>query len=202
MRRTMLARSPSAWPAATALLLLLVACGNGGGDQGAPESGGLQAATAAAITEDELPSGFEPAPTVTVDGQELQFDTIPGHYWKVLDDSGFAMGLHFQSEDPFRWAMDADDDELLYLVYAIPGSCEPGGNFNAALEAGDSTVLGAVPPGFDHWHGLLGAGPAQGHWLLHIPVRDFTFAGPEGNPLQGEKITGGSPEFIPVCEPR
>jgi hypothetical protein len=171
-----------------AFLLLFSACGEDGG--------------AATITEDALPPGFEPAPTVTIDGEELTFDTIPGHYWRVLDDRGFAMGLHFQSEEPFRWAADAEENELLYMVYAIPGNCEPGGNFNEAVQASDASVLGPVLPGFDHWHGLLEAGPAQGHWLIHIPVRDFTFAGPEGNPLEGEEITGGVPEFIPVCEPR
>ena len=200
MSRTTALRWPFVWPAASVLFLLLSACGNDRAEQGAAAGSG--AALGPAITEDELPPGFEPAPTVTIDGQELTFDTIPGHYWKVLDERGFAMGLHFQSEEPFRWAADAENNELLYLVYAIPGSCEPGGNYIAAVEADDSSALGPVPPGFDHWHGLLGAGPAQGHWLIHIPVRDFTFAGPEGNPLEGEQITGGVPEFIPVCEPR
>lgn len=182
--------------AATAALL--AACGGNGGDENiaAPAA----AAELATVTEDALPAGFEAAPMVELDGKQWEFDTIPGHYWKVLDD-GYAMGLHFQSEEPFKWAEDAEDNELLYVVYALPGSC-PGGNFDKAVGASDVSAVGNVPPGFDHWHGVLGAGPKQGHWLMHVPVRDFTLAGPPGNPLEGEEITAGSPEFIPICEPR
>lgn len=179
-----------------AAVLVLAACGGDEDNPGAA-SGSSKLAT---VTEDALPPGFEAAPMVELDGKQWEFDTIPGHYWKVLDD-GYAVGLHFQSEDPFRWAEDAGDNELLYIVYAIPGSC-PGGNFDKAVGESDVSAVGGVLPGFDHWHGVLGAGPKQGHWLMHMPVRDFTLAGPPGNPLEGEEIIAGTPEFIPICEPR
>lgn len=179
-----------------AATLLLAACG--GDDENVEVA--TVAGELATVTEDALPPGYEPAPMVELDGKMWEFDTIPGHYWKVLDD-GYAVGLHFQSEDPFAWAEDADDNELLYVVYAIPGSC-PGGNFDKSVTRDDVSVLGSVPSGFDHWHGVLGAGPKLGHWLLHMPVRDFTLAGPPGNPLEGEEITAGIPEFIPICEPQ
>lgn len=181
-----------------AAAVLLAACG--GDDDGNVTAAPAAGSGLATVTEDALPEGYEAAPMVELDGKEWEMDTIPGHYWTVLDD-GYAMGLHFQSEEPFRWAEDADDNELLYIVYAIPGSC-PGGNFDKAVTAAGVSDVGGVPPGFDHWHGVLGAGPKLGHWLLHVPVRDFTLAGPPGNPLEGEEITAGIPEFIPICEPR
>lgn len=181
-----------------AAAVLLAACGgNGDVDDSAAPAAAAQLAT---VTEDALPPGFEAAPMVQLDGKQWEFDTIPGHYWKVLDN-GYAVGLHFQSEDPFRWAKDAEDNELLYVVYAIPGNC-PGGNFDKSVTQEDVSDVGGVPPGFDHWHGVIGAGPKQGHWLMHMPVRDFVLEGPPGNPMDGEEITAGIPEFMPICEPR
>lgn len=186
--------------------LVLVACG-GDDDDGAsattaaPHEAGLITSNGKLVTEDKLPDGFEKTPTATVLGQELVFDDIPGHYWKVLDD-GFAIGLHFQSDEPFAWAEDIPAGELLYIVYAIPGQC-PNANFEAGLENPEATVLGTTPPpGFDHWHGMVGGGADVGHWLTHIAVRDFTFAGMEGNPMEGMEVKGGNAGFMPVCEPR
>ncbi|MEW6473846.1 MAG: hypothetical protein AB1679_16460 [Actinomycetota bacterium] len=192
---------------ALAVLLVGAACGNDDekAAQEEPEQKTAQLATekAGGISEDKLPPGFEPAPMVTIDGQQFKMDTIPGHYWKALDN-GYAVGLHFQSEQPFKWAQDAGDNELLYLVYAIPGTCK-GLNFTAGLKSAESTPGGAPPPRFDHWHGLLGDKGAgeKGHWLMHLPVRDFTFAGMAGNPFDGKKIsiTNNDPWFMPVCEP-
>jgi hypothetical protein len=191
------------WIVAAAVLLVSAACARD--ESGTTATGGesseKEAAALATVTEDALPAGFEAAPTATVDGQQMKFDAIPGHYWKVIDDN-FAIGLHFQSEKPFKWARDAGDNELLYIVYAVPGSCK-GLNFQAGLAAADATAVGKPLPGFDHWHGLVGDKGAgdRGHWLMHIPVRNFTFAGMEGNPFEGKQITSGEPGFIPVCEP-
>ena len=33
-----------------------------------------------------------------------------------------------------------------------------------------------------------------------LDVRDFTFAGPHGNPFEGKRISAGSPKFLPVCD--
>jgi hypothetical protein len=191
-----------------AALLVMAGCGNDDKDA-AGKSGEQQRAQLATeidggktVTEDKLPAGFEPAPTVTIDGQQFKFDTIPGHYWKPLDN-GYAIGLHFQSEKPFRWAKDAGDNDLLYLVYAVPGRCR-GLNYQAGLAAADATSAGKLQPGFDHWHGLIGDKGAgeRGHWLMHLPVRDFTFAGMAGNPFDGKQISiSGQPWFMPVCEP-
>jgi hypothetical protein len=121
----------------------------------------------------------------------------------VLDDN-YVVGLHFQSEEPFKWAKDAGDNDLLYVVYSIPGSCK-GLNYQAGVASADSTPGGAPPPRVDHWHGLIGDKGAgeKGHWLMHVPVRDFTFGGMPGNPFDGKKISVNSDEpwFIPVCEP-
>jgi len=155
----------------------------------------------ATVTEDTVPAGFEKVPEVEFGGKTWKFDDIPGHYWKVLDDEGYAVGLHFQSTEPFEWAHDVPAGELLYVVYAIPGTC-PGGNFDKSVDRDDVTITGPVPPGFDHWHGVVGAGPKYGHWLLHYPVRDFKLAGPPGNPMDGMEITAGTPKFMPICEPQ
>lgn len=155
----------------------------------------------AAVTEETVPSDFEKVPAVDFGGKTWKFDDIPGHYWKVLNDEGYAVGLHFQSTEPFQWAHDVPAGELLYVVYAIPGRC-PGGNFDQSVGRDDVTITGAVPPGFDHWHGVVGAGPKYGHWLLHFPVRDFKLAGPPGNPMDGMEITAGTPKFMPICEPQ
>ncbi|MGH2808125.1 MAG: hypothetical protein ACRDKT_12725 [Actinomycetota bacterium] len=184
-----------------AMALIATACAND--DEGAADTSSAAAAVAAAdftVTEETLPDDFAPAPTVEFGGKDWDFDTIPGHYWKVLDD-GYAVGLHFQTKEPFEWAHDVPEGELLYVVYAIPGEC-PGGNFEKSVKAPGSTIQGAVPPGFDHWHGVVGAGPKFGHWLLHYPVRDFNLAGPPGNPMDGMEITAGTPQFMPICEPQ
>jgi hypothetical protein len=185
------------------LALGLGACGDddSGEGNGAAAEGSGDAAAVASISEENLPEGFEKTPTVEQGGQEWRFDDVPGHYWKVLDDRGFAVGLHFQSDKPFKWAEDAPKGELLYIVYAIPGNCG-NGSFEQASKARDASIVGPLPAGFDHWHGLVGAGPKRGHWLMHTAVRDFTLAGPPGNPMAGTKVEAGQPGFMPVCDIR
>jgi hypothetical protein len=185
--------------AATAALI----AGCGGDDDGDGQAAQQSASTApaAGISEDKLPAGFTKTPTVRQNGKEWTFDDVPGHYWKVIDDSGYAVALHFQTDEPFPWAKDVEKGELLYLVYAIPGNCGTG-NFERAVKSKDATILGPTPGGFDHWHGLVGAGPKAGHWLMHIPVRDFTMAGPPGNPMDGTPVKAGTPGFMPVCDIR
>jgi hypothetical protein len=187
------------------LTLGLGACGgdddSGDGNGASAEGSGSEAAAVASISEENLPEGFEKTPTVEQDGKEWRFDDVPGHYWKVLDDRGFAVGLHFQSDKPFKWAEDVPKGELLYFVYAIPGNCG-NGSFETASKAKDASIVGPLPAGFDHWHGLVGAGPKSGHWLMHTAVRDFTLAGPPGNPMAGTKVEAGQPGFMPVCDIR
>jgi hypothetical protein len=185
---------------AVAAAALIAGCGGDDDDGQATERPASVAATQG-ITEDELPAGFTKTPTVTQAGKEYRFDNVPGHYWQVLDATGYAVGLHFQTDKPFPWAKDAEKGELLYLVYGIPGNCGDG-SFDEAVEAADATILGRPPAGFDHWHGLVGAGPKAGHWLMHIPVRDFTLAGPPGNPMDGTPVKAGMPGFMPVCDIR
>lgn len=151
------------------------------------------------ITEANLPPGFTKSPTVTVDGKRYRFDAIPGHYWKLLNKQGFAIGLHFQTDKPFPWAKGVTKGQLLYIIYAIPGTCGDG-NYARAVRSPRATIYGGVPPGFDHWHAFRGGGSRVGTWLTHIAVRDFTLAGPPGNPAAGTKITAGTPKFIPVCD--
>jgi hypothetical protein len=171
--------------------------GCGGDDDG----GGIESpALAAEITEAELPPGYEAAPEVTLQGERWRFDKIPGHYWRVLDN-GYAVGLHFQSDEPFKWARDVPKGELLYLVYAIPGNCG-NGSFAKAVQSPTATAVGATPPGFDHWHAVPGGKSRVGHWLMHVPVRDFTLAGPPGNPMSGTEVVAGKPGFMPVCDIR
>ena len=187
------------------LALGLGACGgdddSGDGNGAAAEGSGSEAAAVASISEENLPEGFEKTPTVEQGGREWRFDDVPGHYWKVLDDRGYAVGLHFQSDKPFKWAEDVPKGELLYIVYAIPGNCG-NGSFEQASKAQHASVVGPLPAGFDHWHGLVGAGPKRGHWLMHTAVRDFTLAGPPGNPMAGTKVEAGQPGFMPVCDIR
>jgi hypothetical protein len=187
----------------SASALALAACG---GDDDAEASQEPAQAAGAAITADALPEGFEKTPTVTLNGEEWTFDDVPGHYWKVIDDRGYAVGLHFQTgeDDEMQWAQDVPEGELLYMVYAVPGHCGEG-NFEEAVAAEDATIQGEVPGGFDHWHAVVGGGSEVGHWLLHVPVRDFTFAGPPDNPMEGAQIKAADPTdpgFIPVCDIR
>ena len=183
----------------------LGACGgdddSGEGNGAAAEGSGEEAAAVASISEENLPEGFEKTPTVEQGGKEWRFDDVPGHYWKVLDERGYAVGLHFQSDKPFEWAEDAPKGELLYIVYAIPGNCG-NGSFEQASKARNASIVGPLPAGFDHWHGLVGAGPKRGHWLMHTAVRDFTLAGPPGNPMAGTEVEAGQPGFMPVCDIR
>jgi hypothetical protein len=185
------------------LALGLAACGDDDSDDGngAAAGSGNEAAAVASISEENLPDGFEKTPTVEQGGKEWRFDDVPGHYWKVLDDRGYAVGMHFQSDEPFKWAEDVPKGELLYIVYAIPGNCG-NGSFEQASKARNASIVGPLPAGFDHWHGLVGAGPKRGHWLLHTAVRDFTLAGPPGNPMAGTKVEAGQPGFMPVCDIR
>jgi hypothetical protein len=189
------------------ILVLALGLGGCGGDDDSDESSGAAAgsgnesAAVASISEDNLPEGFEKTPTVQQGGKEWRFDDVPGHYWKVLDERGYAVGLHFQSDEPFTWAEDVPKGELLYIVYAIPGNCG-NGSFEQASKARDASIVGPLPAGFDHWHGLVGAGPKRGHWLMHTAVRDFTLAGPPGNPMAGTKVEAGQPGFMPVCDIR
>jgi hypothetical protein len=186
---------------AVAAAALIGGCGGDDDGDGGEPAQQAAAAPAAGITEDALPQGFTRTPTVELNGKEWTFDNVPGHYWKVLDDSGYAVGLHFQTDEPFPWAKDVEKGELLYLVYAIPGNCG-NGSFEQAVKAKDATILGPTPAGFDHWHGLVGAGPKAGHWLMHIPVRDFTMAGPPDNPMDGTPVKAGMPGLLPVCDIR
>jgi hypothetical protein len=186
---------------AVAAAALIGGCGGDDDGDGGEPAQRAAAAPAAGITEDALPQGFTKTPTVKQNGKEWTFDNVPGHYWKVLDDSGYTVGLHFQTDEPFPWAKDVKKGELLYLVYAIPGNCG-NGSFEQAVKAKDATILGPTPAGFDHWHGLVGAGPKAGHWLMHIPVRDFTMAGPPDNPMDGTPVKAGTPGFMPVCDIR
>ena len=183
-------------------MLGVAGCGD---DDGGATASSAQAQSAqsalAGVSEAKLPDGFEKTPTVDIDGKEWTFDDVPGHYWKVLDERGYAMGLHFQTSEPFPWAEDARNGELLYIVYAIPGNCGDG-SFAKAVKSEDATIVGKTPAGFDHWHGLVGAGPEVGHWLMHIAVRDFTLAGPPGNPMEGTPVKAGNPGFMPVCDIR
>lgn len=160
-----------------------------------------QATTAAApgITEANLPAGFTKTPAVTVNGKRYRFAEIPGHYWKVLDKRGFAVGLHFQTDKPFPWAKDVPKGELLYMIYAIPGTCG-NGNYAQAIKAPNATIQGKVLPGFDHWHAFQGGGSTVGSWYTHIAAREFTFGGPPGNPFEGKRIPAGAPKFLPVCD--
>jgi len=158
-----------------------------------------RAATGEGITEDSLPAGFTATPAVVVNGKRYRFAAIPGHYWKVLNKRGYAIGLHFQTDKPFPWAKNIAKGKLLYMIYAIPGTCGDG-NYAKAIKAPNATIQGRVPPGFDHWHAFQGGGSKVGTWYTHIPVRDFTFAGPAGNPFEGKKIFAGSPKFLPVCD--
>jgi hypothetical protein len=186
------------------MVLGLGACGDddsGDGNGGAAAGSGEEAAAVASISEDNLPEGFEKTPTVEQGGKDWRFDDVPGHYWKVLDERGFAVGLHFQSDKPFKWAEDVPKGELLYMVYAIPGNCG-NGSFERASMAANASIVGPLPAGFDHWHGLVGAGPKRGHWLMHTAVRDFTLAGPPGNPMAGTGVDAGQPGFMPVCDIR
>jgi len=164
--------------------------------------GGEARATVAAapgITEANLPAGFTKAPAVNVNGRQYRFAAIPGHYWKLLNKRGYAVGLHFQTDKPFPWAKGVAKGELLYMIYAIPGTCGDG-NYAKAVKAPNATIQGKVPPGFDHWHAFQGGGSKVGTWYTHIAVRDFTFAGPSGNPFEGKRIFAGSPKFLPVCD--
>jgi hypothetical protein len=187
------------------LALGLGACGgdddSGDGNGAAAEGSGSEAAAVASISEENLPEGFEKTPMVEQGGKEWRFDDVPGHYWKVLDERGFAVGLHFQSDKPFKWAEGVPKGELLYIVYAIPGNCG-NGSFERASKARNASIVGPLPAGFDHWHGLVGAGPKSGHWLMHTAVRDFTLAGPPGNPMAGTQVEAGQPGFMPVCDIR
>jgi hypothetical protein len=151
------------------------------------------------ITESKLPPGFTKSPTVVANGKRYRFDAIPGHYWKLLDKRGYAIGLHFQTDKPFPWAKDVPKGELLYFIYAVPGTCG-NGNYAQAARSPNATAFGKLPPGFDHWHAFRGGGSQVGTWYTHIPVRDFTLAGPPGNPREGARITAGTPKFIPVCD--
>jgi hypothetical protein len=179
--------------AVAAALAGLAGVAFGGGDATAT------VAAAPGITESNLPAGFTKTPAVTVDGKRYRFAAIPGHYWKVLDRRGYAVGLHFQTAKPFAWAKGVAKGELLYLIYAIPGTCGDG-NYAKAVKAPNATIRGAVPPGFDHWHAFQGGGSTVGAWYTHVPVRDFTFAGPPDNPFEGKKISAGTPKFLPVCD--
>jgi hypothetical protein len=180
-----------------------VAAGCGGGDEGDGSAAASQPASSPAegITEDNLPPGFSKAPTVEIEGKEYRFDDIPGHYWKLLDSRGYAIGLHFQTDRPFPWAQNVAKGQLLYLIYAVPGTCGDG-NYAEAVKAPDATAFGPVPPGFDHWHAFVGGGSRVGTWYTHIAVRDFNLAGPPGNPFEGEKINAGEAKFLPVCDIR
>jgi hypothetical protein len=185
---------------AVAAAALIGGCGGDEDDDQATRQAASPAA-APGISEDKLPPGFTKTPNVRQNGKQWTFDNVPGHYWQVLDDTGYAVGLHFQTDKPFPWAKDVDKGELLYLVYAIPGNCGDG-SFEQAVKSKDATILGPTPGGFDHWHGLVGAGPKAGHWLMHIPVRDFTMTGPPGNPMDGTPVKAGTPGFMPVCDIR
>lgn len=170
-----------------------------GGSSEAARPGTLNGSNPAGITERNLPAGFTKAPTVVVKGKRYRFDTIPGHYWKVLGKGGYAVGLHFQTDKPFAWARGVPKGELLYLIYAVPGTCG-NGNYARAIRSRRATAVGPLPPGFDHWHGFVEGGSRVGTWYTHIPVRDFTLAGPAGNPAAGTRIKAGTPRFIPVCD--
>jgi hypothetical protein len=186
---------------AGAVVTAVLIAGCGDDDNGEAAEQAPAKAVPAGISEDKLPDGFTKTPKVRQNGKEWTFDDVPGHHWKVLDERGYAVGLHFQTDEPFPWAKDVEKGELLYLVYAIPGNCGSG-SFDRAVKANDATIVGPTPAGFDHWHGLVDAGPKAGHWLMHIPVRDFTMAGPPGNPMDGTPVKACSPGFMPVCDIR
>ncbi len=196
----------SRWVLGAAAAATLAVAGCGGDDDESGEGAGTAKSSSSAfvgITEADLPEGFEKTAKITLKGKEWTFDNVPGHYWKVLDDRGYAVGLHFQTDTPHKWAQDPDIKKgtLLYIVYAIPGNCGDG-SFAKASKSRNASIVGRLPAGFDHWHGLVGGGSKTGHWLMHIPVRDFTMAGPPDNPMDGTPVKAGTPGFMPVCDIR
>jgi hypothetical protein len=184
-----------------AVLVSAIYAGTGGANSRAPSIGDVLHGNVDGITESNLPPGFSKSPTVVINGKRWRFDSVPGHYWKVLNNKGFALALHFQTDTPFPWAKDVPKGELLYIIYAIPGNCG-NGNYGKAVRSPVASIFGKLPPGFDHWHGFVGGGSKVGTWLLHIPVREFRFGGPADNPFEGKPVMAGIPGFLPVCDIR
>ncbi len=185
----------------TLLTVSLIAAACGSADDSSNDAASDDTASEfAVVTEDNLPEGFSADPSFTEpNGTKRQFVNIPGHYWKVIDDRGFAIGLHFQTDVPFPWAKDVAKGELLYIINAIPGTCGDG-NYAEAIKSPNATIAGPLLPGFDHWHGYVDGGSTDGSWYEHIAVRDFEFAGPPENPFEGKQINAGTPGFLPVCD--
>jgi hypothetical protein len=144
--------------------------------------------------------GFEKTPTVEVDGKKWRFDTCPATTGRCSTTAA-SPSASTSRATPFKWAEDASKGELLYIVHAIPGNCG-NGSLAEASKSADASIVGTPPAGFDHWHGLVGAGPKSGHWLIDTAVRNFTLAGPPGNPMAGTKVEAGQPGFMPVCDIR
>jgi hypothetical protein len=135
--------------------------------------------SAAGMTTDRIPNGFEQEAIVEIDGVDYYFagppflNDVPGHYWKVK--GGRIVGLHFnEGPAPSFWASGIDEGALLYKVDGIIG-------YN------DGSMV-PTQPGYVHWHEFVPVDstmpydPDIGVFLKHTAVDFFYF---EGGPMPG-----------------
>ncbi|MFQ6106762.1 MAG: hypothetical protein ACE5QF_04150 [Thermoplasmata archaeon] len=130
--------------------------------------------SAAGLTADKVPNGYEQEPIIEVEGVSYYFagppflHDIPGHYWNV--NGNHITGLHFnEGAMPSFWASSIEEGALLFKVDGIIG-------YN------DGSMI-PTQPGYVHWHELVPVDPSMpydpdiGVFLKHTAVDHFYFEG-------------------------
>jgi hypothetical protein len=79
----------------------------------------------------------------------------------VLDDSGYTVGLHVQTDEPFPWAKDAEKGELLRSRATAPTAASSRQLWDAhsADEGAATARVGAAP---ERRRRAISIGPAAG----------------------------------------
>lgn len=154
------------------------------------------------LSKISVSSGFVHAPIIMIDGEQYYLagapdgpnggTDIPGHSWKQIDHKRL-IGKHVNTGPfgmPKWWSSDADDGELLYIVY---GLIDTWSKSKAKMYA---------RRGFVHYHEFLRVTDGKLHptkvlWLKHIAVTSFTLDGGPHPEFGHEVSPGVDREFIP-----
>ncbi len=136
------------------------------------------------------PNGWTRLIVGTMDGEQIVYGNIPGHYWRLTPDPDVICGLHYNTGHTS--ATGEHSDALLYIVEGrraglplerseTPQPEEPWRVREELLEEAPVAWTETAPeePGYVYWrsfyHPRERTAAPVGYWLRHIAVSSFTF---------------------------
>lgn len=136
------------------------------------------------------PSGWTSTLVQRIEGEQVVFGRIPGHYWRLTPDPNVVCGLHYNTGHTS--ASGEHPDALLYLVEGrlaslplerneTPQPDEPWRVREELLEDAPVAWTQTAPeePGYVYWRSYYHPGRRTaepvGYWLRHVAFSTFTF---------------------------